>query len=556
MNRTKRAGRWASLPRPWRPRPNDAPANPTHKSCARYATFHPTRLVSSDHARRTILVLRISLILLAVSVARAQEWPQFARDAANSSRAPRAARTLPEPRWTATPLPDEEFVTDSSPVVAGGLVIVNARRYENAAHVGNRLIAYDIYDGRRVWATHLEPDLWDSWSSPAVDLSNRTAIIGVGFNVYACDLETGQILWQTPLNRRIVDASPTVTHDLNVAGVPANRAFITDCNYVGQAKLYALNLDPFHQTHNPFQPGQIAWSANLPGASGNTPAYQAGVVYAVSLDGLLVARDAADGSFMWQTQVDLSPYPQYTGFYGGLALTDEALYCAAYAFYGTGDNSGLFKFNLATGELVWQIACERTNSIPVVAENGRIFLAAGLAGYGSAVKLQAFQDHGTSAAKLWDTYFDTSGGLIIGGWTAQPAYSRGYLYAGKPVHAGGDAGQTYLELYILDANRNPADPDFILAQYPGAGGSTAIADGSLYSLGVGGLLVFDPSPACLADIDADSVVALGDLAELLGRYGSNRWNARFDSAADLNRDGVIDLSDLAALLGAYGATCD
>jgi outer membrane protein assembly factor BamB len=267
-----------------------------------------------------------------------------------------------------------------------------------------------------------------------------------------------------------------------------------------------------------------------------------------------MALDARDGSNIWETDVDFAGYPQYSGFYGGITVHESCVYAASYVFYGTGNNSGLFKFDAADGQIVWVAPCERTESIPVVTDDGRVYLAAGLDGFGSAVKVQTFQDNGETVTPLWDTYVDTGGSLVIGGWTHQPAWARGYLYTGSPPDESASF-LPYTDLYILDTSRVPGDADFVVEHYAGTGGSPALADGTLYSLGQDGLFAFHPSPACLADLDGDGVVGLSDLAALLGAYGSASGGIGFDSDADLNRDGVVDLADLAELLGSYGEEC-
>jgi len=205
--------------------------------------------------------------------------------------------------------------------------------------------------------------------------------------------------------------------------------------------------------------------------------------------------------------------------------------------------------------VVWVAPCERSASIPVVTDDGRIYLSAGLAGFGSAVKVQAFQDHGQSVALLWDTHADTGGELVVGGWTHQLVYARGYLYTGTPRDEPDNYFLPYTDLYILDASTTPDDPCFIVAHCHGTGGSPAMADGTVYSIGEDGLLAFEPSPACLADLDADGLVGLSDLATLLGAYRTARGEPGFISDADLNRDGRVDLVDLAALLAVYGEAC-
>jgi len=501
------------------------------------------------------LAAALSGAVLLVAGAQGDEWPHYAGDATRSARAARAARDLGAVRWSVQPAPGTEYVWHSSPVVYGGLVVVSGRQYDRGAQAGNFVVAYDIADGAPVWFTPIGADLFESWSSPAVDVRNGAVIVAAGRDVFALDLSTGAIEWTASLRRPVVNASPLVTADLYSAGTPTNRAFITDYGGFGaQAELYAINVDPYEASANPHVPGAIVWTAALPGASGNTPAYAEGTVYVASVGGVIKALDARSGQVVWETAVDFSGYPPYTGFYGGVTLRAGFLYAAAYSFYGSGNNSGLFKLDAGNGQVVWSVACERSESIPIVADGGRVYLAAGIEGYGSHVKVQAFQDNGASVTPLWDTYVDSGGELVLGGWSHQPVWSRGYLYVGAPS-SGAQYFLPYEDLYVLDVERAPGEPGFIVAHYSGAGGSPAVGDGAVYSLGTEGLVAFEPAPACLADLNADGVVTVSDLAALLAAYGTWRGDAGFDSDADLDRDGTVGVVDLGLLLGVYGAAC-
>jgi hypothetical protein len=190
-----------------------------------------------------------------------------------------------------------------------------------------------------------------------------------------------------------------------------------------------------------------------------------------------------------------------------------------------------------------------------VTDAGRIYLSAGLDGYGSAVKIEAFQDNGATATKLWDTYTDTGGALVVGGWTHQPAFSRGYIYTGTPSEDALDYGEPATDMYILDASRSPADPEFIVDHYAAAGGSSAIAAGTVYSFGDYGLFAFEPSLPCKADINGDGVVGVADLAALLAAYGKSVGDPLYQPDADMNRNGVVNLNDLSLLLSVYGEEC-
>jgi hypothetical protein len=145
---------------------------------------------------------------------------------------------------------------------------------------------------------------------------------------------------------------------------------------------------------------------------------------------------------------------------------------------------------------------------------------------------------GTSAVKLWET----DSGLSIGGYENQPVYANGKLYVG----ATSQGSWIYDELYILNVEASPADPNFILARYTdnACGASRAVTYDSIYALGYDGLYKFH-QPAFLADIDNDDAVGIYDLAELAAEW-------LFDGSlgvkrADLNLDGKINFADFSLL---------
>ncbi len=494
-------------------------------------------------------------------LALAGQWSHFAADPARSSLGVHGPRALAPPAWTALPESDERLVFRSSPVTSGGRVFVCARRIVDNVHVANLAIALDAHTGQRLWRTEIERDQLDSRSSPAIDERNDAVLYASGFTLYALAVDDGDVLWQTTLPKRVVNASPLVTSDLTVGGQPANRAFISDFTGAGAGgQLHAVNVDAFHAGHNPYQPGDVVWSRPLGSSSGATPAYANGRVYVGSYDavffppdqflypGVLRAFDALSGELVWSRSVEGDD-----GFFGGVTLTSEHVYAATYDFQGTGNNSRLFKVRTADGHVVWTVACERSTACPVAAADGCIYLAAGIDGFGSASRVQAFKDLGGSAQPLWDTYADSGGSLLVGGWTYQPALARQRLYVGVPDTA--PVLGPYEELRILDLRRTPSDPNFVLAAHEGSGGSPAINCGWLYSIGEAGVVAFETTGACLADLDGDGSVGQGDLGLLLSCYGTIQGGSPCDDLFDLNCDGSVNQSDLGILLAAWGKAC-
>lgn len=486
----------------------------------------------------------------AATFAHADDWLHYAADARRSGVAPGAPDAINASLWSVSQYPPGSpiaFVGPSSPVVFGGRVYANARYFEGSLHVHNRLIAIDTATGGVLWQTLVDKSVLDSWSSPAVDEVNGLILLPTGAKLNAIDAETGALHWATPLNRSVVNASPLVMPD-----AIASRAFITDFDGFGQsASFYCINTSPYHAVANPYEPGEIVWTEPIGGASGATAAGEDGLVYVASISydeqscfefGAITAFDVAapPGSRrLWTTCAG-------TGFFGGVTLANGSLYAASYNLSGSGDNSLLVKLDATTGQVIWTIPCERTSSIPVVAGD-RVFLSAGIIGFGSAPKVQCFRDDGPSAVKLWDTFVDTGGTLVLGGWTHQPMWSDGVLYVGKFPTGGGFFG-AYTDLYALDVSRLPSDPLFVRDHRTGVGSSPALADGRLYSIGPAGLTAL----ALRGDCTGDGALNGRDVACFVDRllHGASIADG---ALLDFTSDGAVAVEDVpgfvAALLG-------
>lgn len=480
----------------------------------------------------------------------AEDWLHYAADARRSGVAPGAPHALSATLWSVSQYPPGSpiaFVGPSSPVVFGGRVYAHARYFEGSLHVHNRLIAIDTATGGVLWQTLVDKSVLDSWSSPAVDEVNGLVLLPTGAKLNAIDAVTGALHWATPLNRNVVNASPLVMPDA-VAG----RALITDFDGFGQnASLYCINTSPFDAADNPYEPGEIVWTEPIGGASGATAAGDDGLVYVASISydeqscfelGAITAFDtvAPPGSRrLWTSCAG-------TGFFGGVALANGYLYAASYNLSGSGDNSLLVKLDRATGQVIWTIPCERTSSIPVVA-GGHIYLSAGINGFGSAPKVQCFRDDGPSAVKLWDTFVDTGGTLVLGGWTHQPMWSDGLLYVGKIPTGGGFFG-AYTDLFVLDGSRSPGDPLFLREHRVGVGSSPALADGRLYSIGPSGLTAL----ALRGDCTGDGTLDGRDIACFVHRVLNGAPPAE-QALLDFTSDGALTVEDVpgfvAVLLG-------
>lgn len=377
----------------------------------------------------------------------------------------------------------------------------------------HHLAAFDQQTGSLAWATDISFPLLDSWSTPAIDLNNDTIVVASGFTIAGLDRFTGDELWTTPLSTPIVNASPCLTQDLD----GSNRLFITDYSFGSGAlgSLICINIDPESST-NPYQPGEIIWTAPLPGeCSGNTPAYEDGVVYVSTADngfggpGHVLAFDATSNSTptpLWDT-----PNPQPVGFFSAVTVADGFVYASSYNFNGLQRSANTIKLEANTGTLQWSAPTVRTDAAPLILPNDRIIVSGGVPTSptafftGSLPAIELIHDLGTSAVVAWDSFEAThddindSGTwdpgepfLSIGGWGHQPiafiASRRTMLLVGtmspptgfNPFSHGSD-------LHTIDLSKHPSDPDFVRSTITNAGTSPAIIHNSVFSTSNSGL---------------------------------------------------------------------
>ena len=441
----------------------------------------------------------------------------------------------------------EELVFEgpSSPVVYNGRVYVAAQDFEDPKNPQNKLVALDRRTGAVMWETLIAATVFDFWYSPAVDTLNDAVLIGTGNRLYGIDAVSGAIDWSTPLMQSSINAGAVVASDLD-----PGRAFITDYDGFGTSgSVYCINTSPFDASTNPFQAGDIVWFEPIGGSSGNTPAYDDGVVYVASVGdaslagitdaGRVFAFDVdapAESRLLWSVTIG-------EGFFGGIAYANGFVYAASYDFDGSGDNSTLVKIDTADGNIQWTVECERTNSTPIV-KGTEIYLSAGFPGSGSVPKIQAFEDMGGSARKIWDTFYDTSGVLLVGGWTHQPVLVGDDLYAGT-IPTGFPFFGPYTDLYVLDTTKMPADSGFIIDHAIGMGSSPAICGGTIYTIGASGLhAVAGLGDFCGPSGGSDGAVDGVDVGCYVAAMLSAQPTASETALGDFDGDGVLGLGDV------------
>lgn len=493
--------------------------------------------------------------------------------------------SLASPAWVCSQDGDGNtirFIPASSPAVFEDTVYAIGR----VRPVGSPSSQYALFAIRRTngtvrWQSPLSRDAFvmpiSSYSSPTIDPIHRIVIVPSGNTLAAYAIDDGQMCWQSVLEHLIVNATAAVTSGAPNGDLsPANRAFITDFDGAsGDGRLYCINIDCYDATKNPFQPGDIVWSDRLPGTVGNTPAYALGKVFVAStgvqsgdflISSEVRAYDATSSDpdvtpvWTWISGLE-APGPIPEGFFGGVSVHGPtvacdtwSVYAATYNFSSAGSSlfqSHLVKLDANDGHLLWQTPtlCNRTSSIPIPLDDGRIVLSGGIAGFGTLPTVEVFQDSCNAASRLWDsvsaTWVDRNSNgildlgefLVVGGRTQQPIVStRGgspaLLVPTPPFNTGQDDTGYATAIQILNLDASPMSASFVRQSFWGAGSSPALTDRNIYTIGASGLYAFGPAPADL-DVDDNKCVNVEDLLA---------WEQGI-GLLDVDRNGIVDDDD-------------
>lgn len=415
------------------------------------------------------------------------------------------------------------------------------------------VVAFSRLDGSVAWIATVPMASLESWSTPCVDERHQTVIVGTGTVLTALSLEDGAALWSTPVGGVIVNASPVVTQDLNAR----NRAFVTTHSYGSgiNGRLVCINTSPFDAAENPYDPGEVIWSVDLGGqTSGNTPAYDSGVVFVATATGGAAWDQGTIRAF--RANATSTPQPLWvyehtdeTGFFSGVGVHPNAIYASTYAFHGGQYGAQTVRLDRHTGAQVWSVATNRTDTVPVVVGEGLVLVSGGLPvntdfpGFGSLPSVQLIFEHpwGSGATRLWDsamsTHQDTNGNgqwdrgeyfLSVGGWTNQPVvFTRPNGETG--VYVGSAADGTSGDFFgpsplmaLIDPSKLPHQPGFIIESIADTGGSPAMVQREVYAVGADGLHAFGApamtttqilqmwSSASLPDMNGDGVLTILD----------------------------------------------
>lgn len=414
--------------------------------------------------------------------------------------------------------PDPQNGSDHPGVgVADGTDDADHGSHASGPQGADSIVAFSRLDGSVVWTRGIPLAALDSWSTPCVDVLHDSLIVAAGSRMLCIALADGTTRWNTALGRIVVNASPAVTHDLG----PRNRAFVTDHSFASgtPGRLYCLNTSPFHPTLNPHQPGELLWSVELGGqTSGSTPSYKDGVVYVTTATGGSTWDQGTVRAFPADATSAPSPLWVYehtdpSGFFAGVALKGANIYASTYSFHGDQFSAATVKLDRWTGQQLWSVPTNRTDTVPVPLDSGFVLVSGGvpftsmLPVFGSLPSVQLiYEQPWGGAVRLWDsamaTLDDANGNgtwdpgenfLSIGNWTSQPIVVElpdgrpaAYVASAPDVAADGFFGPG-TALSLIDLTKHPAHPDFVIAKIEGCGGSPALVGRELYAAGREGL---------------------------------------------------------------------
>lgn len=496
-------------------------------------------------------LLLAAALCAAARGARAQ-WTQLGGSPGRVATAMSVAPSLTNPTWICASdendqyisfLPQSGIVATLDAVFALGMVL------NQSGDIEVRVFSVSRVTGLVTWSAYVD-DVdshsiqYGSVSGPAIDLLRGTVVVASGYSVRAFHLADGSAAWQTPLNNYVVNASPLVTGDRP----GQDRLFITD---YGLAHLYCINVSPFDAQINPFQPGDVVWRAPIGFASGATPAYfHTSDGGRVVVGNYRVGNPAPPGQIMcFPAGATSQPGPLWitgntigAGFFGGMSIgvvpgEPTTVYGASYNFYGDALSGNLLKLDAMTGQVIWSIPANRTDSIPIPLPDGTVMLSAGIAGdaFGSYTNLTSFRDMGDHAVTTWVTGTQ----LLMGGRLIQPTVVTSPI--GRRVlcsAAGSEDDMGYsTELFLIDPSREPGSPGFLVDYFDDGGGSPIIANGNIYTVGADGLVAFGPTPA-RTDVNQDGRTTIDDL------YA---WESG-TGARDVDQSGAIDAADRMRLI--------
>ncbi|MBC2747878.1 MAG: PQQ-binding-like beta-propeller repeat protein [ANME-2 cluster archaeon] len=377
----------------------------------------------------------------------ASEWGEFHSNAGFSlSDAP----DTNEIAWMSEDIGAEG---SSSLIVADGKIFVYCAGWNQLYSDYTYLVALNESDGKVLWGTPIAPREYGSWATPTYHKGK--IYISSGNGVYCIDAtkeDRGPVLWTF----RFPDGGGSVN------GGPA----------VADGKVYVGSWGGGHYYCLDAGNGTEIWRFEIVENSQSVPAVAYGRAYFGDFRypderSKVYSIDMNDAYEFWSTTVDWNVC-------GSVTVSDGVIYFTTYNFNGLGM---LYALDAGNGTEVWKNSIITTDSTPAFyAPSGStrsyVYISSG---FGEHV-IYCFDVK--NGELIWKNEKDK-----LGSWTNSPAVS-----ADKKVFVGKEGtGMVpgYAGLYCLNAFTGD-----VLWHSDYGGSSPAIANGMVYTIGVGRVIAF------------------------------------------------------------------
>ncbi len=210
-------------------------------------------------------------------------------------------------------LPEYEWGTASSPILYGGLVIVQCDQQK-----GSFLMALDRMTGKTVWRT--ERDELPSWGTPTIyQGKTRVELVTNASNfIRGYDPATGKELWRLGGSSKITAPTPVYAKDLIVVASGRRPEAPIFAIRAGASGDITLRAD--HATSR-----SIAWSKTQRGSYMPTPLIYRGLLYVLQNQGILDCYDLESGREIYRERI---PH-QGSGFSASPVASDGKIYLSS-----------------------------------------------------------------------------------------------------------------------------------------------------------------------------------------------------------------------------------
>ncbi len=337
----------------------------------------------------------------------------------------------------------------SSLIVADGKIFAYCAGWQELYSDYTYLVALKESDGELLWGTQIAPREYGSWATPTYHKGR--IYVSSGRGVYCIDAtkeDRGPVLWSFTFP----DGGGSVN------GGPA----------VADGKVYVGSWDGEHYYCLDARNGTEIWHFKVGDISQSVPAVAYGRVYFGDFGSQpkMYSVDMNDAYEFWNTTVEHNVC-------GSVTVSDGVVYFTTYNFNGPGR---LYALDAGNGTEIWKNNIITTDSTPAFyAPSGStrsyVYVASGFGGH----RIYCFD------VKNGELIWNVDG---LGSWTNSPAVSADKkVFVGK--EGGGGMMPEYAGLYCLDALTG------VEKWHSDYGGSSpAIANGMVYTIGVGRVIAF------------------------------------------------------------------